>query len=76
MKGAKLFYVLKYKGNRNESPLLFISEHTCHMAFSGISVLYDIIWSITSIKRFLRTAIIALFRSNAFSLHISLMRLF
>lgn len=41
MKGAKVFYVLKYKGNRKENSL-FISKHTCHMAFSGISQLYMI----------------------------------
>lgn len=34
MKGANVFYVIKYKGNRNENPL-FISEHTYHMVFLG-----------------------------------------
>lgn len=74
MKGAKVFYMLKYKGNRNKNPF-FISVHLPRGIFWDLTVLHDIILSITLIKRFLKTATIALFKSNAFSLHISLMRL-
>lgn len=76
MKGAKVFYVLKYKDNRNEKNTFHFQANLPHDVFWNLIVLHDNIRSITLIKRFLRTATIVLFRSNAFSLHISLMRLF